>query len=72
MGDYLFNKYVLIMFSYYTTLAEKNTTMGALMAEIHEEWQGRRCLVSMSEFHEWRQVQKPSSMEKEKVVTIDH
>ena len=26
--------------------------MGALLAEIHEEWQGRRYL-DMTEFHEW-------------------
>jgi len=34
--------------------------MGALLAEIHEEWQSRRYL-DMTEFHEWATEQPPSS-----------
>ena len=45
--------------------------IGALVAEIHEEWQGRRCL-DMSDFHEWWEAQKPANQEGEKVVSIDH
>jgi len=45
--------------------------IGALLAEIHEEWQGRRYL-DMSDFHEWWEVQQPSNRKEDKVVGIDH
>lgn len=45
--------------------------IGALVAEIHEEWQGRRYL-DMSDFHEWWEARKPANQEEEKVVSIDH
>ncbi len=45
--------------------------IGALVAEIHEEWQGRRCL-DMRDFHEWWEAQGPANQEEEKVVNIDH
>jgi len=45
--------------------------IGALVAEIHEEWQDRRYL-DMSDFHEWWEAQKPANQEGEKVVSIDH
>jgi len=45
--------------------------IGALLAEIHEEWQGRRYL-DMSDFHEWGEAQRPADQEEEKVVSIDH
>ncbi len=45
--------------------------MGALVAEIHEEWQGRRYL-DMSDFHEWWEAQQPSDQEGGNVVGIDH
>ena len=41
--------------------------MGALLAEIHEEWQGRRCL-DMADFHEW--VTEQSSATEEALVSI--
>ena len=41
--------------------------MGALLAEIHEEWQGRRYL-DMADFHEW--VAEQSSSTEEAVVSI--
>ena len=41
--------------------------MGALLAEIHEEWQGRRYL-DMDDFHEW--VTEQSSSTEETVVPI--
>ena len=36
--------------------------MGALLAEIHEEWQGRRYL-DMADFHEWVAEQSASTEE---------
>ncbi|RMH22281.1 MAG: IS256 family transposase [Gammaproteobacteria bacterium] len=45
--------------------------IGALLAEIHEEWQGRRYL-DMSNFHEWWEAQQPSNRKKDKVVGINH
>ncbi len=45
--------------------------IGALVAEIHEEWQGRRYL-DMSDFHEWWEARRPANQEGEKVVSIDH
>jgi len=45
--------------------------MGALLAEIHEGWQGRRYL-DMSDFHEWWAAQLSADHEDEKVVTIEH
>lgn len=45
--------------------------IGALLAEIHEEWQGRRYL-DMSDFHEWWEAQQPSDQKEDKVVGIDH
>ena len=36
--------------------------IGALVAEIHEEWQDRRYL-DMSDFHEWWEAQKPANQE---------
>jgi len=45
--------------------------IGALLAEIHEEWQGRRYL-DMSDFHEWWEAQQPSDRKEDKVVGIDH
>ena len=45
--------------------------IGALVAEIHEEWQGRRYL-DMSDFHEWWEAQGLASQEVEKLVSIDH
>lgn len=45
--------------------------MGALVAEIHEEWQGRRYL-DMSDFHEWWEAQQPVDQEQDKRVSIDH
>jgi transposase-like protein len=41
--------------------------MGALLAEIHEEWQGRRYL-DMADFHEW--VIEQSTFTEEAVVSI--
>lgn len=41
--------------------------MGALLAEIHEEWQGRRYL-DMADFHEW--VDEQASATEEAVVSI--
>ena len=41
--------------------------MGALLAEIHEEWQGRRYL-DMTEFHEW--VTEQQSVPEDTVVPI--
>jgi transposase-like protein len=41
--------------------------MGALLAEIHEEWQGRRYL-AMDDFHEWLAEQSDST--EEAVVSI--
>jgi len=41
--------------------------MGALLAEIHEEWQGRRYL-DMADFHEW--VAEQSTFTEEAVVSI--
>jgi hypothetical protein len=41
--------------------------MGALLAEIHEEWQGRRYL-DMDDFHEW--VTEQYSSTEETVVPI--
>ena len=41
--------------------------MGALLAEIHEEWQGRRYL-DMADFHEW--VDEQSSSKEEALVVI--
>jgi len=45
--------------------------MGALVAEIHEEWQGRRYL-DMSDFHEWWEAQQPVDQEQDKGLSIDH
>jgi len=45
--------------------------IGALLGEIHEEWQGRRYL-DMSDFHEWWEAQQPSDRKENKVVGIDH
>ena len=41
--------------------------MGALLAEIHEEWQGRRYL-DMDDFHEW--VTEQSSSTEETVIPV--
>ena len=41
--------------------------MGALLAEIHEEWQGRRYL-DMADFHEW--VAEQNTFNEEAVVSI--
>ena len=51
--------------------ASAHRLIGALLAEIHEEWQGRRYL-DMSDFHEWREAQQPSDRKEDKVVGIDH
>ena len=51
--------------------ASAHRLIGALLAEIHEEWQGRRYL-DMSDFHEWWEAQQPSDRKEEKVVSIDH
>ncbi len=45
--------------------------IGALLAEIHEDWQGRRYL-DMSDFHEWWETQQPSDQKEDKVVGINH
>lgn len=45
--------------------------IGALVAEIHEEWQGRRYL-DMSDFHEWWEAQQAPDPEEAKVGRIDH
>jgi len=45
--------------------------MGALVAEIHEEWQGRRYL-DMSDFHEWWAAQQAAGQEEENVVKLDY
>ena|GEM_PF-1873554 len=39
--------------------------LGALVAENHEEWQGRRHL-EMSDFHEWWEDQRPANQEGER------
>jgi len=44
--------------------------VGALLAEINEEWQGRRYL-DMDDFHEWWEVSRPTH-DGSKVVSIDH
>lgn len=51
--------------------ASAERLIGALLAEIHEEWQGRRYL-DMSDFHEWWEAQQPADQVEEKVVGIDH
>ena len=51
--------------------ASAHRLIGALLAEIHEEWQGRRYL-DMSDFHEWWEAQQPSDRKEDKVVGIDH
>ncbi len=51
--------------------ASAERLIGALLAEIHEEWQGRRYL-DMSDFHEWWETQQPTDQVEEKVVGIDH
>jgi len=51
--------------------ASAQRLIGALLAEIHEEWQGRRYL-DMSDFHEGWEAQQPSSQKEDKVVGSDH
>jgi len=51
--------------------ASAERLIGALLAEIHEEWQGRRYL-DMDEFHEWWEAQRPADHEEENAVGIDH
>ena len=45
--------------------------IGALLAELHEDWQGRRYLC-MEEFHEWWEAKDPTGGEEDKLVNIDH
>jgi len=45
--------------------------LGALLAEIHEEWQGRRHL-QMSYFQEWWDAQQPTDQEDRNVIGIEH
>ena len=51
--------------------ASAHRLIGALVAEIHEEWQGRRYL-DMSDFHEWWETRRLANQEVEKVFSIDH
>lgn len=50
--------------------ASAHRLIGALLAEIHEEWQGRRYL-DMSEFHDWQDRAQPGK-EECSVIKIDH
>jgi len=51
--------------------ASAERLIGALLAEIHEDWQDRRYL-DMSEFNEWWEAQQASERKTDKVVGIDH
>lgn len=51
--------------------ASAERLIGALLAEIHEDWQDRRYL-DMSAFNEWWEAQQASDQKEDKVVGIDH
>jgi len=42
----------------FPNVASAHRLIGANLAEIHEEWQGR-CYFDMTEFNEWQEERKP-------------